>query len=347
MLLGHLIAYLRAALPQLRARSSTLGREIGAGRGVPQHPYDAHRPAPEVRHRRSRRPARSPVSAEPADLARRERDQARRRAVGATAARSRSTAAQAGDCDRRHRHRYGARARSGQPHRRSGRRTDEHPRAACRAVRCRGTLHARAGSTARHARDAVGAARSTGRDGLESAARCLPRSLPRTSRCCARNSRRALPRRGRSSRWSPKPRTANRRWHWPTSCRPDVAFLDIRMPLVSGIEVARALAGRCHVVFVTAYDEYAVAAFDEGAVDYLLKPVTAERIAKVDAARQGAACDTAARSRGAADSAGGARGRVGAAEMDSCIARQRHADDRRCRRRLLPGRGQVHEGRHA
>jgi DNA-binding LytR/AlgR family response regulator len=63
--------------------------------------------------------------------------------------------------------------------------------------------------------------------------------------------------------------------------KPDVAFLDIRMPLVSGIDVARAIAGRCHVVFVTAYDEYAVAAFDEGAVDYVLKPVTAERIAKV------------------------------------------------------------------
>ena len=63
--------------------------------------------------------------------------------------------------------------------------------------------------------------------------------------------------------------------------RPDVAFLDIRMPLLSGLDVARALAGRCHIVFVTAYDEYAVAAFDEGAIDYLLKPVTAERIAKV------------------------------------------------------------------
>ena len=56
--------------------------------------------------------------------------------------------------------------------------------------------------------------------------------------------------------------------------KPDVAFLDIRMPLVSGLDVARAIAGRCHVVFVTAYDEYAVAAFDEGAVDYVLKPVT-------------------------------------------------------------------------
>ena len=63
--------------------------------------------------------------------------------------------------------------------------------------------------------------------------------------------------------------------------RPDVMFLDIRMPEKSGLDVAHALAGRCHVAFVTAYDEYAVAAFEEGAVDYVLKPVTAERMAKV------------------------------------------------------------------
>lgn len=63
--------------------------------------------------------------------------------------------------------------------------------------------------------------------------------------------------------------------------RPDVAFLDIRMPRQSGLDVAREIASRCHVVFVTAYDEYAIAAFDEGAVDYLLKPVTADRIGKV------------------------------------------------------------------
>jgi DNA-binding LytR/AlgR family response regulator len=62
---------------------------------------------------------------------------------------------------------------------------------------------------------------------------------------------------------------------------PDVVFLDIRMPRRSGLDVARALAGRCHVVFVTAYDEYAIAAFDEGAVDYVLKPATGERMAKV------------------------------------------------------------------
>lgn len=61
----------------------------------------------------------------------------------------------------------------------------------------------------------------------------------------------------------------------------DVAFLDIRMPVQSGLEVARAIGDRAHVVFVTAYDEYAIAAFDEGAVDYVLKPVAPERIAKV------------------------------------------------------------------
>ncbi len=63
--------------------------------------------------------------------------------------------------------------------------------------------------------------------------------------------------------------------------RPDIAFLDIRMPVRSGLDVARELDGACHVVFVTAYDEYAVAAFDEGAIDYVLKPPAPERIAKV------------------------------------------------------------------
>jgi DNA-binding LytR/AlgR family response regulator len=63
--------------------------------------------------------------------------------------------------------------------------------------------------------------------------------------------------------------------------QPDIAFLDLRMPVRSGLEVARELAPRCHVVFVTAYDEYAIAAFDEGAIDYVLKPPMPERIAKV------------------------------------------------------------------
>ncbi|WP_229507345.1 LytR/AlgR family response regulator transcription factor [Pseudoduganella rivuli] len=59
---------------------------------------------------------------------------------------------------------------------------------------------------------------------------------------------------------------------------PDVAFLDIRMPGLNGLEVARTCAGRTHVVFVTAYHEHAVAAFDEGALDYVLKPFDALRL---------------------------------------------------------------------
>ena len=61
--------------------------------------------------------------------------------------------------------------------------------------------------------------------------------------------------------------------------RPDVLFLDIQMPEASGLEVARSASGRCHVVFVTAYDQYAVAAFEEGAVDYVMKPLSGARIA--------------------------------------------------------------------
>ena len=61
--------------------------------------------------------------------------------------------------------------------------------------------------------------------------------------------------------------------------KPDVVFLDIRMPGLSGIEVARRMGGRCHLVFVTAYDEYAMKAFEVHAVDYLLKPVGKERLA--------------------------------------------------------------------
>jgi DNA-binding LytR/AlgR family response regulator len=59
---------------------------------------------------------------------------------------------------------------------------------------------------------------------------------------------------------------------------PSVVFLDIRMPGVNGIEVARAASTACHVVFTTAYDEYAVQAFERGAIDYLLKPIQRERL---------------------------------------------------------------------
>jgi len=59
---------------------------------------------------------------------------------------------------------------------------------------------------------------------------------------------------------------------------PDLAFLDIRMPGMTGIEAARAIGAACHVVFITAYNEYAVDAFEQGAVDYVLKPAERERL---------------------------------------------------------------------
>ena len=61
--------------------------------------------------------------------------------------------------------------------------------------------------------------------------------------------------------------------------RPDFAFLDIKMPGLTGLEVAQGVEGTTRVVFVTAYDEFAVAAFEQQALDYVLKPVTAERLA--------------------------------------------------------------------
>lgn len=75
------------------------------------------------------------------------------------------------------------------------------------------------------------------------------------------------------------------------SLQPDFAFLDIRMPGLDGLEVAQGIEGRTRVVFVTAFDEYAVRAFEHAAVDYLLKPVTRERLQRcVDRLRAAAAC---------------------------------------------------------
>lgn len=60
--------------------------------------------------------------------------------------------------------------------------------------------------------------------------------------------------------------------------QPDIAFLDIRMPELSGLDVARASDGKCRIVFTTAYDNHAIEAFKLGAIDYLLKPITEERL---------------------------------------------------------------------
>jgi DNA-binding LytR/AlgR family response regulator len=62
--------------------------------------------------------------------------------------------------------------------------------------------------------------------------------------------------------------------------KPDFAFLDIRMPGKNGLEAAQVIGAQSHIVFITAYDQYAIEAFECGAVDYILKPAESERMAK-------------------------------------------------------------------
>jgi DNA-binding LytR/AlgR family response regulator len=64
------------------------------------------------------------------------------------------------------------------------------------------------------------------------------------------------------------------------SLRPAIAFLDIKMPGLTGLEVAQKISADCRVVFITAYDQYAVEAFESEAIDYILKPVTVKRLGK-------------------------------------------------------------------
>jgi DNA-binding LytR/AlgR family response regulator len=93
---------------------------------------------------------------------------------------------------------------------------------------------------------------------------------------------------------------------------PAVCFLDIRMPGLSGIDVARRIDGRAQVVFVSAYGDHALAAFDAGAVDYVLKPVEPERLAQAVARVQ-------ARLAGAAPGAGAAPAAADAAALQALL----------------------------
>ncbi len=61
--------------------------------------------------------------------------------------------------------------------------------------------------------------------------------------------------------------------------KPAILFLDIEMPGLDGLQVAQQISGKCHIVFITAYDSHAIAAFEAGAIDYVLKPYDDSRLA--------------------------------------------------------------------
>ena len=131
------------------------------------------------------------------------------------------------------------------------------------------------------------------------------------------------------------------------SLEPDVVFLDISMPGMDGIQAAQALAGQVHVVFVTAHDQYAISAFEYGAVDYLLKPPDPERVAltcerlrarleqKPDPMNDLLAQAIAAARRRRRQTA-----RIPA--LGAGERRREHPDDSDHRHPVLPRRGQVH-----
>lgn len=109
--------------------------------------------------------------------------------------------------------------------------------------------------------------------------------------------------------------------------QPDIAFLDIRMPGLTGLEVAQGIEGRTRVVFVTAYDEFALRAFEVNAVDYLLKPIDGQRL---QAAVERVRARTPASGPGAAARLAAALDELG-----------RHGARRWCRRLAIRGAGRV------
>ena len=105
--------------------------------------------------------------------------------------------------------------------------------------------------------------------------------------------------------------------------KPDILFADIEMPGLNGIALARAVAGSCLVVFVTAYDAHAVSAFDHGAVDYLLKPYDEARLA-LALKRVQPASRAAATSRCASGRTDYCRTPACLPALDPGVTRQRH-----------------------
>ena len=128
---------------------------------------------------------------------------------------------------------------------------------------------------------------------------------------------------------------------------PDVLFLDIEMPALSGLELAKHASGRCHVVFVTAYDRYAVAAFEEGAVDYVMKPLSAARVATAIARVKERLASAPAKLDGILEVLARTRPSAAVSSVDHGFAWQRCPRDHDRGDLLCQGGQQVHDRRHA
>jgi DNA-binding LytR/AlgR family response regulator len=83
---------------------------------------------------------------------------------------------------------------------------------------------------------------------------------------------------GQNFKFWMKQKMEKKPYNWLKST--DLIFLDIRMPIKTGLEAAQEIGNKAHIVFITAYDQYAIQAFDHGAVDYVLKPADVERLSK-------------------------------------------------------------------
>jgi DNA-binding LytR/AlgR family response regulator len=129
--------------------------------------------------------------------------------------------------------------------------------------------------------------------------------------------------------------------------RPHVLFLDIQMPGLSGIEVARHASGRCHVAFVTAHDEFAVTAFEQGAIDYVMKPFSTERLALTVGRLQARLTTQPANLEGLLESLTRQLAPPPVVPpLDQRVAGQRSATDHGGRGVLLQVRYEVHPRRH-
>ena len=290
----NLIALLRASMPTMRETAASgaprhLERELAVVRPYLEILKMRMEERLSVTDRRARRPAVGRVPADDDAEPGRERHQARPRAEARrrlAGREGRNRARQAGGDRGRHR----ARLRQGAGDRRHRRRAGQHPRAPAIAVRFEGDAHHQRKPAERHGRHGDGAVRRT------HAGADMTRAVIADDERLMREQLRAR----LAEVWPEleivaEAKNGEEAVALVEQHRPELVFLDIRMPGLTGVEAAKRIAQlpaaqldagaadnddwACEIVFITAYDQYAVEAFEQGVVDYVLKPAERERLA--------------------------------------------------------------------